>query len=128
VGNIISTIFRVAAVMVSYWRTYPRARKLFKENGVQKRLGSRGTYGGSANDVAVEVTDAFSEVVSIISSVRLSRWERGIRVDRRQERLLKDIIAESPSSRWKDGRLTWDPLGMQETWSAKRLTAVSSII
>lgn len=103
--------------------------KLYKEkDGKYKSTwSSRETYGGSANDVAVQVKDTFNEVVAdyYIVPVRLQALEgSGAQelVVAKNDALLKDIIGRKPVI--ADGRivkLKWDPLGMQEAWSSKKV-------
>jgi len=103
--------------------------KLFKEeDGKYKGAwSSRESYGGSANDVPVEVKDAFNEVVAdyYVVPVRLQALD-GASVPElvvaKNDALLKDIIGRKPVI--SDGRivrLKWDPLGMQEAWSSKKV-------
>lgn len=103
--------------------------KLFKEEGGKYKgaWSSRESYGGSANDVPVEVKDAFNEVVAdyYVVPVRLQALD-GAPVPElvvaKNDALLKDIIGRKPVI--SDGRivrLKWDPLGMQEAWSSKKV-------
>lgn len=103
--------------------------KLFKEEGGKYKAAwsSRESYGGSANDVPVEVKDAFNEVVAdyYVVPVRLQALD-GAPVPElvvaKNDALLKDIIGRKPVI--ADGRmvkLKWDPLGMQEAWSSKKV-------
>ncbi|MDL1873327.1 hypothetical protein FBR05_14190 [Deltaproteobacteria bacterium PRO3] len=103
--------------------------KLFKEEGGKYKgaWSSRESYGGSANDVPVEVKDAFNEVVAdyYVVPVRLQALD-GAPVPElvvaKNDALLKDIIGRKPVI--ADGRmvkLKWDPLGMQEAWSSKKV-------
>ncbi|MCC6272444.1 MAG: hypothetical protein IT572_03155 [Deltaproteobacteria bacterium] len=103
--------------------------KLFKEEGGKFKgaWSSRESYGGSANDVPVEVKDAFNEVVAdyYVVPVRLQALD-GAPVPElvvaKNDALLKDIIGRKPVI--ADGRivkLKWDPLGMQESWSSKKV-------
>lgn len=103
--------------------------KLFKEEGGKYKgtWTSRENYGGSANDVGVKVKDSFNEVVAdyYIVPVRLQALQgtNGPQlVVAKNDALLKDIIGRKPVI--SDGRmvrLKWDPLGMEEAWSSKKV-------
>lgn len=103
--------------------------KLYKEvNGKIKGVWtSRDSYGGSANDVEVNVKDFFNEVVANYYIVPL-----GLRVlpDRatptlvvaKNDALLKEIVGRKPVI--SDGRmvkLQWGAFGMNEAWSSKKV-------
>jgi len=103
--------------------------KLFKEEDgkLKSAWTSRDSYGGSANDVEVDVTNAFNEVVSdyYIVPLRVQALSNGGNpelVVAKNDALLKDIIGRKPVI--SDGRmvkLKWDPLGMEESWSSKKV-------
>ncbi|HKX13506.1 MAG TPA: hypothetical protein VJP40_10160 [bacterium] len=103
--------------------------KLFKEEkGKYKGTWtSRENYGGSANDVGVEIKDAFNEVVAdyYIVPVRLQALPGAggpQLVVAKNDALLKDVIGRKPVI--SDGRivkLKWDPMGMEEAWSSKKV-------
>ena len=103
--------------------------KLFKEEGgkLKGTWTSRENYGGSANDVGVEVKDPFNEVVAdyYVVPVRLQALP-GVGgpqlVVAKNDALLKEIIGRKPVI--SDGRmvkLKWDPMGMEEAWSSKKV-------
>lgn len=103
--------------------------KLFKEEGGKYKgtWTSRENYGGSANDVGVKVKDSFNEVVAdyYIVPVRVQALQgtQGPQlVVAKNDALLKDIIGRKPVI--SDGRmvrLKWDPMGMEEAWSSKKV-------
>ncbi len=103
--------------------------KLFKEEqGKYKGTWtSRENYGGSANDVGVEVKDSFNEVVAdyYIVPVRVQALPGAggpQLVVAKNDALLKDVIGRKPVI--SDGRivkLKWDPMGMEEAWSSKKV-------
>ncbi|MCE9625962.1 MAG: VCBS repeat-containing protein [Deltaproteobacteria bacterium] len=103
--------------------------KLFKEEGGKYKSAwtSRETYGGSANDVAVEVTNTFNEVVAdyYIVPLRLQALPGGSTPElivAKNDALLKDILGRKPViSDGKMVKLKWDPLGVEEAWASKKV-------
>lgn len=103
--------------------------KLFKEEDGKFKSAwtSRESYGGSANDVPVEVKNAFNEVVAdyYIVPLRLQALNANGApelVVAKNDALLKDIIGRKPViSDGKMVKLKWDPLGMEEAWSSKKV-------
>jgi hypothetical protein len=103
--------------------------KLFRqEKGKYKRVwSSRESYGGSANDVPIEVRDFFNEVVADYYVVPLGvdaliRDSKPEIVLAKNDMLLKGIVGRKPiATDGKMVRLSWNQLGFSETWVSEKV-------
>ncbi|HCU23892.1 MAG TPA: hypothetical protein DF383_02655 [Deltaproteobacteria bacterium] len=103
--------------------------KLFKDEAGKYKGAwtSRESYGGSANDIGVKVKNFFNEVVGdyYIVPLRVQAVHSDSNPEllvAKNDALLKDIVGRKPVI--SDGRmvlLKWNPLGMEEVWSSKKV-------